>query len=459
MNTTQQQNILNALANDLSLTKKLTEGTFKMTKANFSKENQPIFEGLLQLKESGFNRLNTDSFTLLNLSFTVIPLEKAESRTTLKNILYSFEQQQATLEIEKTKRMIEQKAKELVTVSDVLTKERIIKEIEKLASKHKVIVNKNNAKSALEITQGLKFDDRAKPIPTYIEGLDALINGGYEKYNIAIISAAPHHGKTTLAVGSATAQAMNNYRVLYLSLEQTKENINQGVLAYVGEEKRDKDGNFTTKYDKVYFDHTKFADQKDAEEKKKIGIEFLRNSVLDFLKIEDTEFNGVDEILARINLAADEGYDIVYIDNFQNLKYTGNRTEAFEKFSEGLLEIAKSTGLAIVALSQLTEDKNGNQKTMYARKLNMDASNHIRVTRLEKDKDAPSTPDQIEIYVEKARRGADFNATLTLPFIGSKGIIGKAYRPNRSKEENNKRINDYAGRNLVGGFFDEKGVL
>ena len=469
MNEKQQEYILNSIANNLSLLNRLNRGTFKLTESHFTKENQQVLKDLKKLQESGFKSTNTDSFKLIGSQFTVKKLEEREAEINFKNALYAFEQSEANKEINKTKAKIEEIAQKLANEGEIQEKEELIKQIAQLSLNHKKMINKNNAKTTLEITRNLKYDENKGVIPTFINHVDLHINGGFERNNISVISATPHNGKTTFGVETASNQAMEGFRVLYLSLEQIQENINQSVLSYVSESVKHqpdevKKSIFNTKnpkekHDKKYWDHSRFKDWKETNEKKELGLKILEETVMDFLSIEDTTFNGVNEILERINLAAEEGYDIVYIDNFQNLKYDGERTQSFEKFSEGLLDIAKETGLAIVALSQLTTDKNGSVKTKYASKLNDDASNHLKITRVKKEEEDAETPDMVEIYVEKTRRGSGFNETMLLPFLGDKGVIGYVHIPNRTPEQNRKRKDEFATRKLLGGFYTKEGLL
>src|SRR5690606_20704422 len=206
-----------------------------ITREDFSKPNQSIFDGLLELRKMNFKNANTESLALVNCEFEVIKWEEKEAQIILKNEITKFEQERADEEVSKTKTKIEQILKEIATTTDVLKKEKLIKQITLLTREHKTMANRNAARTSKEITNSIQFDPSKSSIPTFIPEIDREINGGFERHNINVISATPHNGKTTLGVEAAANQAMNDFRVLYLSLEQIAENINQSVLGFVSE--------------------------------------------------------------------------------------------------------------------------------------------------------------------------------------------------------------------------------
>jgi KaiC/GvpD/RAD55 family RecA-like ATPase len=438
----QQHQILEALSNDLTLFNKLNALTFKPTEKDFTGQYKIWFEGLQILKDKGFSKIDYESLKIAGYEVLIIieDLSKDTAKLKLYNALLEFEKTVALNEIQTTVHNIEKLAAKLKEDISVNAKEKLIIEIGVLSRKHKHLNKNSNTLTMMELAETFKFELDYGVIPTYLQDLDKVINGGFERYNLSIISASPHNGKTSLAVQSAVYQALNDFKVLYISLEQIGINIWEGAVAVMAEKEA---------HHKGYWSKSKLKDNAEGETKRKEAIGYIQKMSKDFLSIEDGNFKTTEDLLARISLAADEGYDIVYIDNFQNLNYTGEQRIAFELFSKGLLEIAKETGLAIVALSQLTKDNAGNTKTKYASKLNDDASNHIKIERIKQEEDAPITASEVLITVEKTRRGNGFNKSFMYPFVGERGFIGTPYKRDITKEvdaERNKKLKELVNR-------------
>ncbi|GEM_PF-647898 len=64
-----------------------------------------------------------------------------------------------------------------------------------------------------------------RAVPTGIEGLDTILNGGLLSPGIYVVSGATGTGKTTLALHFAVNMAFSGHNVLYVTLEEGKEEI------------------------------------------------------------------------------------------------------------------------------------------------------------------------------------------------------------------------------------------
>ncbi len=68
--------------------------------------------------------------------------------------------------------------------------------------------------------------DHAK-VPTGITGLDDILGGGFPPRRLYLIQGAPGSGKTTLALQFLLAGARAGEKVLYISLSETREEVEE----------------------------------------------------------------------------------------------------------------------------------------------------------------------------------------------------------------------------------------
>ena len=86
--------------------------------------------------------------------------------------------------------------------------------------------------SFLEVIQTEKY----KPVPTGINNIDDVLDGGIIRQQLVMLMSAPGMGKTTLAQQIIEKMAQNGHTVLYFNLEMSKEQMIARSLARMGED-------------------------------------------------------------------------------------------------------------------------------------------------------------------------------------------------------------------------------
>jgi replicative DNA helicase len=417
-----QKKILNALSNDLSLLKYTKNPVYKLTENDFEGNYRKWFNLLLQASKRGYNSINSETIEKLAPGLGITIVDVKDPKTEVLNVMDNFFDYKAIHFFHKTMDEINnlfnmaRDTTDRKQYNEIIDK--IIDKMNKFSRSHKRISICWNSRSAMEVLNNdFHFEEDAERIPTYLPELDEVLGNGFYRAGLHVISAFPHNGKTTCAVQFATMQATQGYRVLYISLEQNAIDILENVLSVLAE---------NPEYDRSFWDVSKLKSAELAEEKKEIAKELIMKYIKDFLHIDDTNFEGIDSVVERIRFACEEeNFDIVYIDNFQNVKIKGEKTNEFERFADELLSIAKEHKVPIICLSQLTQDAKGNKKTKWSAKLNENAVTNIEIYRVIPNFDLEGLDaDQINIKILKNRKGKGFlKEDLKFGFLSERSII------------------------------------
>ena len=197
--------------------------------------------------------------------------------------------------------------------------------------------------------QKLSGDDKDlyKGYPTGFEDLDRLING-LNKSDLILIGARPAMGKTSLALNLARNTAMmGKKKVLFFSLEMTKEQLAQRVLSTEAriESTKMRTGNIS------------------GEEWAKLATAtaLLSNCELYF---DDTSNMTVSEMKSRIRRLRD--VDAVFVDYLQLMKSGGrveSRVQEVSEITRNLKLMAKDLNIPVVVLAQLARTTEGRGKS------------------------------------------------------------------------------------------------
>ncbi len=183
-------------------------------------------------------------------------------------------------------------------------------------------------------------------IPTGFSYLDKILGGGFHRSDFIVVGARPAMGKTSFALNVARNIAMKNKKVLFFSLEMSKEQLAQRIIStearIVSEKLRT--GNIT-----------------DADWEK-LGLA-LQNLVGCELYFDDTASINVNEMKARALRLKD--VDCIVIDYLQLMsgtKRTENRVAEVSEITRGLKMMAKDLKIPVVTCSQLSRGvaKNAN---------------------------------------------------------------------------------------------------
>ncbi len=189
--------------------------------------------------------------------------------------------------------------------------------------------------------------DKYKGYTTGFIDLDKAITG-LNKSDLLIIGARPAMGKTSLALNLARNTAMmGKKKVLFFSLEMTKEQLAQRVLSTEArvESTKMRTGNITGE------EWTKLA----------TATALLSNCELYF---DDTSNMTVSEMKSRIRRLRD--VDAVFVDYLQLMK-SGSRSESrvqeVSEITRNLKLMAKDLNIPVVVLAQLARSTEGRGKS------------------------------------------------------------------------------------------------
>ena len=177
-------------------------------------------------------------------------------------------------------------------------------------------------------------------VTTGFTDLNSLL-GGFQKSDLVLLAARPSMGKTALAVNLAVNAAKAGKKVAMFSLEMSKTQIGQRILASFAQM------NLSSLF------------KGELEGQDLVNLITASNELSKYsLHIDDTAAISLIEFKAKLRrLKMEEGLDLVVVDYLQ-LMTTGerieNRVQEISQISRGLKAIAKELDVPVLALSQLS---------------------------------------------------------------------------------------------------------
>ncbi len=177
-------------------------------------------------------------------------------------------------------------------------------------------------------------------VTTGFTDLNSLL-GGFQKSDLVLLAARPSMGKTALAVNLAVNAAKAGKKVAMFSLEMSKTQIGQRILAAFA----------LMNLSSLFKGELEGTDL--------VNLITASNELSNYnLHIDDTAAISLIELKAKLRrLKMEEGLDLVVIDYLQ-LMTTGerieNRVQEISQISRGLKAIAKELDVPVLALSQLS---------------------------------------------------------------------------------------------------------
>lgn len=177
-------------------------------------------------------------------------------------------------------------------------------------------------------------------VTTGFTDLNSLL-GGFQKSDLLLLAARPSMGKTALAVNLAVNAAKAGKKVAMFSLEMSKTQIGQRILASFAQM------NLSSLF------------KGELEGQDLVNLITASNELSKYsLHIDDTAAISLIELKAKLRrLKMEEGLDLVVVDYLQ-LMTTGerieNRVQEISQISRGLKAIAKELDVPVLALSQLS---------------------------------------------------------------------------------------------------------
>ena len=175
-------------------------------------------------------------------------------------------------------------------------------------------------------------------IPTGFSYLDKVLGGGFHRSDFIVIGARPAMGKTSFALNVARNIAMKGKKVLFFSLEMSKEQLAQRIISTEA---------------RIVSNKLRTGDITDSDwEKLGLALQNLINCELYF---DDTANINVPEMKARALRMKD--IDCIVIDYLQLMsgtKRTDNRVNEVSEITRSLKMMAKDLNIPVVTCSQLS---------------------------------------------------------------------------------------------------------
>lgn len=240
-----------------------------------------------------------------------------------------------------------------------------------------------------------EMEDRAngkvKSISTGFSSIDGLLNGGLENGGLYIIGARPASGKTTFALNIANSIAMQNRRVLFVSLEMTVEQLSRIRLQMVGK----------IQAADMYHIHTKTVN-----EKIEIASKFVRQYPVDFNRRPYATVGYIGRMCQGRKV------DVVIIDYLQLISPTSGKTmyEKVTGISRSLKGLALQQNIPVVCLSQLNRESSGTDPKMSDLRdsgaIEQDADAVMLLNLYDRGDPSTNEPASLRLRMAKNRYGA-----------------------------------------------------
>lgn len=241
-------------------------------------------------------------------------------------------------------------------------------------------------------------------IPTGFSYLDKVLGGGFHRSDFIVIGARPAMGKTSFALNVARNIAMKGRKVLFFSLEMSKEQLAQRIISTEA---------------RIVSNKLRTGDITDSDWEK-LGLA-LQNLVNCELYFDDTANINVPEMKARALRMKD--VDCIVIDYLQLMsgtKRTENRVNEVSEITRGLKMMAKDLNIPVVTCSQLSRGVAKNSSDHRPQMTDLRESGTIeqdadivlmlhREDYYKNDPDAETDPESVniaEVIVGKNRHGS-----------------------------------------------------
>lgn len=183
-------------------------------------------------------------------------------------------------------------------------------------------------------------------IPTGFSYLDKVLGGGFHRSDFIVVGARPAMGKTSFALNVARNIAMKGRKVLFFSLEMSKEQLAQRIISTEA---------------RIISNKLRTGDISDSDWEK-LGLA-LQNLVNCELYFDDQANINVNEMKARaLRMKNVDCIVIDYLQLMSGTKRSENRVNEVSEITRGLKMMAKDLNIPVVTCSQLSRGvaKNSN---------------------------------------------------------------------------------------------------
>jgi KaiC/GvpD/RAD55 family RecA-like ATPase len=415
--------LLGSMVQDLSLYGKSQTYSHKLNTADFQTKDMKRLISLIE-KEYARKQVNklTEEIVLREypdfdmLMFQALPTDDPENqmyvamdeyqrvkqREVFSNMFYSFAQLQA----------------ELDSLGDQITIERydeIREEMQKMFRNTRPIHQQVDLRPAYIKESISEYQDPEKynRIPTYFgnfqtkeegvlinENFDEILSGGLYRREHHLLAGSSGTGKTSTACQMAVKQAYKyqqngGYRVCYLTLEQSEDNIRDKMLGII------RRSSFVEMQNRRQTKTFEEFESNREENARIFDLYFGDNLTVTYCHPSAAEFRTILSQLVDL-------YDIIYVDNINNIDYSGfKESEEIGRLSNDCSKILKDSNCALVFLTQVTPNQQEWSKTkpFNSSRLLQDTSTFILLYR-EEDKYPPKQKkgDEEEIQIKKTPR-------------------------------------------------------
>lgn len=240
-----------------------------------------------------------------------------------------------------------------------------------------------------------EMEDRAsgkiKFLSTGFKSIDGFLDGGLQNGALYIIGARPASGKTTFAMNLANSIAMQNRRVLLVSLEMTQEQLTRIRLQLVG---------------KIQSSDLYHPNTKDVKEKIELASKIIRNYPVDYNRPSFVTVGYISKMCQSRN------YDAVIIDYLQLISPKSGKTmyEKITQISRGLKGLALERNIPVVCLSQLNRESSGTEPKMSDLRdsgaIEQDADAVMLLHLYDRGELNSNEPASLKVIIAKNRYGA-----------------------------------------------------
>jgi replicative DNA helicase len=168
---------------------------------------------------------------------------------------------------------------------------------------------------------------------------------GYRAGEYYVIGARPAQGKSSLCCQSIRANCKAGKKCGLFSIEMTEEQVMLRLVAM-----------------ETGIDITDLRDPRRLDDQEMLKINYALASIAEWpLFIDDSSRITIQELNARARMFISRGVEAIYVDYLQRIKAPGDsQFDRVTAVSEGLCELAKSSKVPVIALSQLRRSEQGN---------------------------------------------------------------------------------------------------
>lgn len=178
-------------------------------------------------------------------------------------------------------------------------------------------------------------------IPTGLQDLDAVLDGGMQRGNLVVIGARPSVGKSALGLTIALKVA-ERYSVAFFSLEMTRAEVNDRVAAILAD---------------VPLSEVKCPSESDTWTRLVDAVERTRERRL---QVTDKDRPNILQVRARARaLKRRSGLDVLVVDYIGIMGVLDPkmlRTYQVEEITKGLKALAKELDIVVIALAQVSRN-------------------------------------------------------------------------------------------------------